>query len=119
TLPVAAALARILASATYILAASSGIAAMGVCISTLTDSGPGATVATVILAIASQILDNIPSLHVIHPYLPTHGWLGFIELFRFPVAWGSMRGGLVVSAAYTILFLGLALWWFERRDVVS
>jgi ABC-type transport system involved in multi-copper enzyme maturation permease subunit len=30
-----------------------------------------------------------------------------------------MRGGLAVSAAYTVAFLGLALWGFARRDVTS
>ncbi len=119
TLSVGAALLRILASAAYILLAVSGIAAVGVLISTLTDSGPGATVATIVLAIASQVLDNIPSLRAIHPYLPTHGWLAFIDLFRFPVEWGSIRGGLLVSAAYTALALTAALLAFGRKDVTS
>ena len=86
--------ARRRASGVYMLAALSGIACVGLCISTLTDSGPGATVATVIVAIASQIIDQIPSLHAIHPFLPTHGWLGFTGLFRFPVDWAAMRAGL-------------------------
>lgn len=119
TLSVGEGLLRILGSAAYILLAMSGVAAIGVFVSTLTDSGPGATVATVVLAIASQILDNIPSLRVIHPYLPTHGWLAFTDLFRFPVGWDGMRGGLVVSAVYSALFLGAALIAFSRRDVTS
>ena len=119
TLSVGATLARILAAGVYMVAAISGIASIGLFVSTRTDSGPGATVATIVAAIASQILDNIPSLHAIHPYLPTHGWLGFADLFRFPVDWTVMRGGLAVSAAYTVAFLGLALWGFARRDVTS
>ena len=58
------------------VAVLSGIASVGLFVSTRTDSGPGATVATIVAAIASQILDNIPSLHAIQPFLPTHGWLG-------------------------------------------
>ena len=119
TLSVASAVVRILASAGYILIAVSGIAAIGMFVSTLTDSGPGAIVATVILAIASEILDNIPSLRVIHAYLPTHGWLGFVDLFRFPVDWSAMRGGFVASAAYTAIFLFAALLTFGRKDVTS
>jgi ABC-2 type transport system permease protein len=119
TLPIGATLVRILASGAYMVAAISGIASIGLFVSTQTDSGPGATVATIVVAIASQILDNIPSLHAIQPFLPTHGWLGFTDLFRFPVDWTAMRGGLVVSAAYTVVFLGLALWGFARRDVTS
>jgi ABC-2 type transport system permease protein len=119
TLSVGASILRILGAGVYILVAAFGITAIGLFVSTLTDSGPGAIVATVVLAIASQVLDQIPSLHAIHPYLPTHGWLGYADLFRFPVEWGTMRAGLVVSAVYTAVFLGGALAWFERKDVTA
>jgi len=119
TLGAPAALLRILAAAGYILLGVSGIVAIGLFVSTLTDSGPGATVATVILGIASEICDQIPSLRAIHPYLPTHGWLAFTDLFRFPVEWAGMRAGFAVSAAYTLVFLAGALASFARRDVAS
>ena len=90
------------------------------CISTLTDSGPGATVATIIVAIASQILDQIPSLHAIHPFLPTHGWLGFTGLFRFPVDWDADAApGSRSALAYTVVFLGAAVYRFSRRDIAG
>ena len=112
-------LARILASGAFIVLAASGIVAVGRWISTLTDSGPGAIVATVIVAIASQIADQIPSLHAIQPFLPTHGWLGYTGLFRFPVDLATMREGLTVSAAYTAVFLALAVWRFRHRDIAT
>jgi ABC-2 type transport system permease protein len=118
-LSVPAALLRIVAAGVFILLAASGIVAVGMWISTLTDSGPGAIVATVIVAIASQIADQIPSLHAIQPYLPTHGWLGYTGLFRFPLDLTTMRAGLTVSAAYTAVFLTLAVWEFRRRDVLA
>jgi ABC-2 type transport system permease protein len=119
TLSVGATLVRIVGAAVYILLAASGITAIGLFVSTLTDSGPGAIVATVVLSIASQILQQIPSLRAIHPYLPTRGWLGYTDLFRFPVDWGTMRGGLLVSAAYTLVFLAAAMVWFGRKDVTA
>lgn len=119
TLSVAQAALRILGAAAYMVLGVSGIAAIGLFVSTLTDSGPGATVATVILGIASEVLDQIPSPRVIHPYLPTHGWLAFSDLFRSPVEWGGMRGGVVVSAVYTAIFLAAALFAFGRKDVVA
>jgi ABC-2 type transport system permease protein len=119
TLSIAATLVRIVGAALYILLAAFGITAIGLFVSTLTDSGPGAIVATVVLAIASQVLDQLASLHVIHPYLPTHGWLGYTDLFRFPVDWTVMRGGLIVSAAYAVVFLGAAVVWFGRKDVTA
>jgi ABC-2 type transport system permease protein len=119
TLSTGAAGARILVSGLYMVAVTSGVASVGLWISTRTDSGPGATVATIVIAIASQILDNIPSLRVLHAYLPTHGWLAFTGLFRFPVDLAGIEAGLAVSAAYTAVFLALALWGFGRRDVTG
>jgi ABC-2 type transport system permease protein len=119
SLSVAQASLRIFAAGGYILLAAAGITAVGIFVSTLTDSGPGATVATVILAITSQILDNIPSLRTIHAYLPTHGWLAYTDLFRFPVDWAGMRAGLVVSGAYAMVFLAAALLVFGRKDVTA
>src|SRR2546425_5881347 len=119
TLSVGSTLVRTVVAGGFILLAAAGITSIGMFISTLTDSGPGAIVATVIIAIASQVLDQIPSLHAIHPYLPTHGWLGYTGLFRFPVDWSTMRSGAIVSVAYTVVFLASASWNFRRRDVTS
>jgi ABC-2 type transport system permease protein len=119
TLSVGAALLRVGAAGVYMVAVLSGIACIGLCISTRTDSGPGAAVATIVIAIASQILGQIPSLHAIHPYLPTNGWLAFIGLFRFPIDRAGMVHGLLVSLAYTSVFLGLAVGGFRRRDITA
>jgi len=119
TLSLWEALSRVGGSGVYILLAASGVTAIGIFVSTLTDSGPGAIVATVIVAIVSQVVDNISSLRVVRPYLPTRGWLGYADLFRFPVDWSLMRAGLVVSLAYTVVFLAAATWNFRRRDVAN
>ena len=119
TLSAGAAALRLAASAAYVLLGVAGVGAIGVFASTITDSAPGATVATVAFVIISQILDAIPSLRVIRPYLLTHDWLAFGDLFRSPVAWEAMRHGLLVFAAYTVLFLGGSLAIFTRKDVVS
>lgn len=119
TLAVGSALIRTVAAAVYIVAGVAGLAAVGVFLSTLTDSGVGAAAATVSLAIASQILDSLSSLRAIHPYLLTHQWLAYADLFRAPVAWGGIEQGLVLAAVYTAVFLGAALAFFSRKDVVS
>jgi ABC-2 type transport system permease protein len=92
---------------------------MGVFFSTLTDSAVGAAGATMFVAIVSQILDGLSILHAIHPYLLSHDWLAFSDLFRSPVLWTGMIHGLVRTAIYTAVFLGLAVWRFRRRDVTS
>jgi ABC-2 type transport system permease protein len=119
TLGVVPALVRVLAASLYILAGMAGLAAIGMFASTVTEYAPGATVATVALVIVSQILDNLSSLHAIHPYLLSHDWLAFVDLFRSPVAWDAIRHGLIVFAVYVGLFLGGAAVLFSRKDVTS
>lgn len=119
TLGVGSAASRIALSAGYVVAAVAGLAAIGLFISTLTDSAPGAAIATVAIGVISQILDSISAVRVIHPYLLTHDWLAFADLFRSPVAWDGMRHGLVVFFVYVLLFMGGALAWFGRKDVTS
>jgi len=112
-------LLRIGAAAAYVLLGMTGLAAIGVFFSSLTDSGPGATVATVAVAIGSQVLDSLSALRVIHPYLLSHQWLAFVDLFRSPVEWSGMAQGCLLAAAYTVVFLGAAVAMFRRKDVVS
>jgi ABC-2 type transport system permease protein len=119
TVSTGAAITRVLAAGGYVLAGMAGLAAIGVFASSLTDSAPGATVLTMAVAIVSQILDNISSLRAIHPFLISHQWLAFVDLFRFPVAWDAIRLGVVSFVLYTAVFLGGAAGLFARRDVVS
>jgi ABC-2 type transport system permease protein len=119
TIGVGTAVLRLGGAALYVLLGIAGVTAIGMLISVMTVSGPGATVATMAIAIVSQILDGLSSLRVIHPYLPTHRWLAWTDLFRSPVAWDAMKAGLVIDAVYTAIFLGAALTVFARKDVVN
>src|SRR5205807_3523772 len=119
TLAVGPALLRILVATAYVLIELGGLAAIGVFFSTLTDSAIGAAGAALFIAIVSQVLDGITLLHAVHPYLLTHDWLAFSDLFRSPVLWTGIVHGLEVTAAYTAIFLAAALARFERKDVTS
>jgi ABC-2 type transport system permease protein len=79
----------------------------------------GATIAIVVFSTASFILDSIQQVSWLHPYLLTHHWLAFGDLFRTPVAWTGIEHGLFVAAAYTVVFW-LAAWArFAGKDVTS
>jgi ABC-2 type transport system permease protein len=119
TLSLGAATLRLLGAALYAVAGVAGLAAVGLFLSTLTESGPGATVATVAVAIIGQILGALSSLDFLHPYLLNTYWLAFFELFRSPVSFDLLGQGLLVFGTYVALFLGLALWVMSRRDVLS
>ena len=93
--------------------------ALGLFVSTLTEQPIGATIATLVLTVGSEILDAIPQVAVIHRYLPTHYWLAYADLLRDPVGFDQIRPGLFSAAAYVAIF-GAAAWArFSGRDVTS
>lgn len=118
-LPFAAGLGRLLLICVYLTACLAGLGAIGLFVSTLTEQPIGATIAIVMLAIASQILDSIPQLSAIHVYLPTHYWFAFGDLLRDPVATGAIGSGLGSAAGYTVVFLAAGWARFAGRDVSS
>ncbi|MGD6743939.1 ABC transporter permease [Streptomyces sp. BH106] len=96
-----------------------GIAAVGLFISTLTGSGIAAMATTVGLLITVQILDQIPQLHAIQPYLFSHQWLSFADLMRAPVYWDDVVKNLELQALYAAVF-GSAAWArFTAKDITS
>ncbi len=119
TLSVGEALLRTAGAGLYAVAGVAGLAAVGLFVSSLTESGPGATVATVAVAIIGQILGAVESLAFLRPYLLNTYWLAFFELFRSPISADQMLDGLVVFAAYAVVFVGLTLAVLHRRDVLS
>jgi ABC-2 type transport system permease protein len=93
--------------------------AIGVFVSSLTEQPIGATIAVMILTIASYILDSIPQFDWLHPYLLTHSWLNFGDLLRDPVSWDGLREGVLRAGAYALVF-GTAAWArFSSKDVTS
>src|SRR5438067_1588239 len=105
TLAVGPSLLRILVATGYVLLGVAGLGAIGVFFSTLTDSAIGAGMATLFVAIVSQLLDGLSLLHAIHPYLLSHEWLAFSDLFRSPVLWTGIIHGVWIALGYTAVFL--------------
>jgi ABC-2 type transport system permease protein len=105
--------------AVYVAISMAGLGAIGVFISTMTDIAVGAMAGTVTLAIVSQILDSIPQVSAIHPYLFSHYWLSFGDLLRQPIGWHEVGRGLVLQAAYVAVFGSLAWARFTSRDVLA
>lgn len=112
-------LVRAGAVAAYVGLSLAGLAAMGVFVSTLTDVPIAAMATTVGLAVISQVLDAIPQVAAIHPWLPTHYWLAFGDLLRDPVDPTLLLRGLALQGLYVAVF-GAAAWArFTTRDVLS
>lgn len=94
-----------------------GVAALGLFVSTLTNSGIAAMATTVGLVVTVQILDAIPQLSAFQPYFFSHYWLSFADLMREPVLWDGVLRDLGLQALYAAV-LGSAAWArFTTKDI--
>ncbi|MCA1841667.1 MAG: ABC transporter permease [Actinobacteria bacterium] len=110
---------RTVAAAGVVGMSMMGLAAIGLFVSTLTDSAVAAMAATAVAAIVSQVLDAVPQLSAIHPLLVSHRWGAYAELFRASGGFGPLGGAFLLQAAWVVVF-GLAAWGrFTTKDVVS
>lgn len=116
---IADSIGRLLLIVAYTSISMLGLVAIGMFISTLTVVPVGAMAATVVISGVSQILDNIPQLEVIHEFLFSHYWLGFIDLLRQPPDFSSMISNVILQLAYVVIFGALAYSRFASKDILS
>jgi ABC-2 type transport system permease protein len=119
TLPVGTALVRVALVALYVSVMLAGLAAIGLFASTLTEVPIAAMAVTAISAVVVQILNAVPQISVIHPYLLTDWWLRFGDLLREPVVVDDMMRGVLVTAVYVAVFGSLAWARLTSKDVSS
>lgn len=119
TIGVGDSLLRSLFIAAYVTVSLFGLSAIGLFLSTLTDVPVGAMAATIVLSIVSQVLDNLPQVDWLHPYLFSHYWLGFTDLLRDPISWSSFGENALLQGAYFVIFAALAYGRFATKDILS
>ncbi|MEU4405770.1 ABC transporter permease [Streptosporangium sp. NPDC023963] len=103
----------------YVTAGMAALAAVALALSTLTEVSVGAIASTVVVVIVAQVLGVIPQLSAIRPYLLTDWWNGFDGVLRDPVATGDMGQGLLVFAAYVVVFGSIAWARFTGKDITA
>jgi ABC-2 type transport system permease protein len=112
-------LLRVLAASLYLSICFASLGAVGLFVSTLTEQPIGAMITVVIFSTASFIADSIPQIAWLHPFLITHNWLAFGDLFRSPIAWDGVQQGLYVAVAYGVVFWFAGWARFAGKDVTS
>jgi ABC-2 type transport system permease protein len=103
----------------YVALGYSGLLALGMLFSTLTDNATSAIGATVGVYIVSEILDGVTQLGQVRYALPTHyldAWRDMFLRNHYP---SDMAVGLVVQAVYLVVFGAAAILWFRRKDIKS
>ncbi|MDO8146841.1 MULTISPECIES: ABC transporter permease [unclassified Isoptericola] len=119
TIPLAEGMLRTLGVVGYVIASLTGLVAVGLFLSTLTEVPVAAMASTVVVAIVSGVLDALPQLSAIHPGLLTHHWLDFGEFLRLEVDASTLLAGLAVQGAWVAIFGALAWSRFTTADVSS
>jgi ABC-2 type transport system permease protein len=110
---------RMLLMALYVTVSLLGLSAIGLFISTLTSVPVGAMAATIVLSTVSQILDALPQLDALDPWLFTHHWLGFADFLRDPVVWSNLADNALLQGGYILVFGALAWARFTTKDILS
>jgi len=119
TISVAESLLRSLLIAVYVTVSLLGLSMIGLFISTLTDVPVGAMAATIVVSVVAQILDALPQLEWLHPWLFSHYWLGFADLLRQPIDVASFGQNAIVQLGYMAVFGALAFSRFITKDILS
>jgi ABC-2 type transport system permease protein len=119
TVSLADGLLRLLFVTLYIAAGMAALGAIGLAVSTLTEHPIAAIAATLVLAVASEVADNVPQFAVVQPYLPTHWWLSFDAFLRSPVDTSTYLHGLLSFGVYAVVFASIAWARLSTADVTS
>ncbi len=119
TVPLAAGLGRLAIAAGYVVVMLAAFAAIGVFASTLTDAPLVAMAATLGVAVVGEVIEAVPHLEAVRPWLPTHYWSLFVDVLVDAPVTGRLEHGLLTQAGCALLFVTLAWAQFSGRDVTS
>ena len=119
TVSLGSGLLRTLGIVAYVSIALFALAAGGVFVSTLTENAIAGMATTIGIAILSALLDAVPQLAAIHPYLLTDHWLGFGELLRTSMGVHSLLEWTLLHLAYAAVFISLAWSRLTTKDITS
>lgn len=95
------------------------LGAVGLFLSTLTDSPLAAALGVLAVVVTSAALLPLEAADAIERYLPTTHWLAWVDLYRDPILWTAVREGVGVQVAWIVLAFGAAWANFATKDVTS
>lgn len=96
-----------------------GIAAFAFMLSTMTDNAAGAIFGAVGFYVVTSILGAIDSIGPMRYGFPTFyggAWSDYVLFGRFT---DDMWRDLLIQIPYLIVLVGIAVWWFHRKDITN
>jgi ABC-2 type transport system permease protein len=118
-IPLGQGLARLALATVYIAVGLTALGMVGLFVSTLTEQPIAATVATAMISTLMWVLDAVPQLDWLHPWLLVDRWPALVDLLREPVFTDRLLTGLWVDAGYAAVFFCLAWARFRAKDITS
>jgi ABC-2 type transport system permease protein len=115
----ATALQRLAIVIAYASVQSLLVAALAFLLSVLTDAPLGAVGGATMLVVVSNIFDSISALDPYRQFLPTHFQYSWLDALGPGISWNAMMQGTGLALVYSAVFLGLAWWHFQRKDILS
>lgn len=88
-------------------------------LSVLTDVPLGAVGGAVVIVIVCNILDAIDALGDLRQWLPTDYGAAWIGALNREIDWTGMSRGVAYSVVSFIIFITIAYWRFDRKDITS
>jgi ABC-2 type transport system permease protein len=113
------ALWRLLLAVGYAALMMLAVGTIGLFVSTLTEVPIAAMASTLAVAITSEVIEAVPQLGGIHPWLFSHYWLSFGDFLRDPVRFDVVEKGALVALAYIVVFATAAWARFGDKDISS
>ncbi|WP_051114864.1 ABC transporter permease [Actinokineospora enzanensis] len=95
------------------------VAGLALLLSVTTDAPLGAVGGTVLVAILSQILDQITALDNLRNYLPTHFSFAWSDLIATDIDWTNLAQGTFSAVTFAAIFGLLAARRFRSKDITS
>ena len=84
-----------------------------------TDVPLGAVGAAVVIVIFANILDAIEALGSLRRLLPTDYGGAWVDALGPVIVWDQMAIGLAYNVGVFVVLVGIAIWRFERKDILS
>ncbi len=106
-------------STVYIILQLAWVAGLALALSVSTDAPLGAVGGAVLVAILSQILDQITALEGLRNYLPTHYAFSWMDLISTDIDWSNLASGMLSASIYGTVFFLIAGRRFATKDITS
>ncbi|MFC4003072.1 ABC transporter permease [Prauserella oleivorans] len=119
SIPFGQSVLAILLATVYLIIQLAWVAGLALLLSVSTDAPLGAVGGAVVVAILSQILDQITALGDLRDFLPTHFSFAWMDLIATDVDWTDMASGALSATLYATVFGLLAARRFATKDITS